>query len=67
MSDRTVGPGFEDADATFAALVEALEEVGDERALDFLSRLVLLLAAEVGEHERIMDALVRARGDERGR
>lgn len=61
------GPGFEDADATFAALVEALEEVGDERALDFLSRLVLLLAAEVGEHERIMDALARARGNPRER
>jgi len=67
MSDRTMGPSFDDADASFAALVEALEEVGDERALDFLSRLVLLLAAEVGEHERIMDAVARARGGERGR
>jgi len=62
MSDDAVRPGFEDADATFAALIEALEAVGDERAIDFLSRLVLLLAAEIGDHDRIMRALERARG-----
>jgi len=61
MSDHGARAGFEDADATFAVLVEALEAVGDERAIDFLSRLVLLLAAEIGDHDRIIGAVERAR------
>ncbi|MEO8450447.1 MAG: DUF2783 domain-containing protein [Gemmatimonadota bacterium] len=60
MPDR---PGFTDADATYAAIVAAIEAAGDERALAFLSRLVLLLAAEVRDHETIVAMLAKASED----
>ena len=50
-------PGFEDGDGFYAALVEAIEEVGDEQAPQFLTRLVLLLANQVGQ-DQILRAAV---------
>ncbi|MDX2056230.1 MAG: DUF2783 domain-containing protein [Gemmatimonadales bacterium] len=60
MTERRPNPAFSDADASYAALVAALESVGDARAPEFLSRLVLLLAAEVGDHARIEALIARA-------
>jgi len=60
MTERRPSPMFSDADASYAALVAALESVGDARATEFLSRLVLLLAAEVGDHARIEALIARA-------
>lgn len=60
MTERRSTPAFSDADASYAALVTALESVGDARATEFLSRLVLLLAADVGDHARIEAAIAAA-------
>ena len=62
MTDPSRTPGFSDPDATYAAIVDALDAAGDERAVEFLTRLVLLLAAEIRDHDRIMAALARAAG-----
>lgn len=52
---------FEDADAFYAALAEALDAAGDEeRAMKFLSRLVLLLANEIGRQDVLREAIERA-------
>ncbi len=60
MTEARRAPGFTDADGSYAAIVDALDGAGDEHAIEFLSRLVLLLAAEVGDHERIVELLNRA-------
>lgn len=53
---------FEDADAFYAALAEALDAAdGEEEATKLLSRLVLLLANEVGRQEVLLAAIERAR------
>lgn len=51
---------FEDADAFYAALAEALDAAGEEEALKFLSRLVLLLANEIGRQDVLLAAIERA-------
>ncbi len=60
MTDPRRPPGFTDADASYAAIVDALDAAGDTHAIDFLTDLVLLLAAEVGDHERIVELVTRA-------
>ena len=53
-------PSFSDPDASYAAIVAALDQAGDAHAIEFLSRLTLLLAAEVKDHDRIRDLVARA-------
>jgi len=49
---------FEDGDAFYAALVDAIDEAGDERAPQFLSRLVLVLANQIGR-EDVLEAAIK--------
>ena len=60
MTDARRPPKFTDADASYAAIVDALDAAGDSGTIDFLTRLVLLLAAEVGDHARIVALVTRA-------
>lgn len=60
MTEPARPPGFTDPDATYAALVAAIESTGNAEAPAFLSRLVLLLAAEVRNHERLKELIARA-------
>ena len=53
---------FADGDAFYAALAEALDARSPAEALDFLARLALILANEVGEAERLDAALALAEG-----
>lgn len=52
---------FEDADAFYAALADALDDCGEAEALQLLSRLVLLLANEIGRQDVLLAAIGRAR------
>ena len=51
---------FERPDAFYATLVKKLEAAGDDGALQFLCRLVLILANEVGHQDTLLAALGRA-------
>ena len=48
---------FEGPDAFYATLVKKLEAAGDEGALQFLCRLVLILANEIGRQDTLLAAL----------
>ncbi len=48
---------IEGPDAFYATLVKALEAAGDDEALPFLCRLVLILANEVGRQDTLLAAL----------
>ncbi|HKP78852.1 MAG TPA: DUF2783 domain-containing protein [Phenylobacterium sp.] len=61
MSSLDTSPRFSDGDAFYAALVEALDEAGDDGALVLLARLTLILANQVGDQRTLMDALALAR------
>ncbi|MGH8287379.1 MAG: DUF2783 domain-containing protein [Steroidobacteraceae bacterium] len=50
-----------DPDACYAALVEAIDSVGDERATLYLAALVLILANEIGDQEVVIEAIDAAR------
>jgi Protein of unknown function (DUF2783) len=69
MSQRTTtgplqfDPAFEDGDAFYAALVDAIDEAGDEAAPQFLSRLVLVLANQIGREDVLAAAIKMALGD----
>lgn len=52
---------FEDPDAFYAALAEALDGCGEAEALQLLSRLVLVLANEIGRRDVLLAAIGRAR------
>ncbi|MFZ5609850.1 MAG: DUF2783 domain-containing protein [Pseudomonadota bacterium] len=54
-------PRFANADAFYAALIEAVEAVGDEAALAFLTRLAMTLANIVGDDETLQAAIAFAR------
>ncbi len=54
---------FEDGDAFYAALVDAIDEVGDEHAPQFLSRLVLVLANQIGREDVLAAAIKMALED----
>jgi len=56
---------FEDGDAFYAALVDAIDSVGDERAPQFLSRLVLVLANQIGSEDVLAAAIKMALEDAR--
>jgi|GEM_PF-4070253 len=53
------GSAFEDGDAFYAALVDAIDAAGDDRAPQFLARLVLILANQIG-HEDLLEAAIEA-------
>lgn len=48
---------FEDPDAFYATLVKALDAAGDDGALPFLCRLVVVLANAVGSQKTLLAAL----------
>lgn len=57
MSGLDLSNRLEDADAFYAALVEALDAAGNDAGPRLLCRLVLILANEVGDQEKLMAAL----------
>ncbi|NOX93643.1 MAG: DUF2783 domain-containing protein [Alphaproteobacteria bacterium] len=69
MSQRTTNgalrfdPAFEDGDAFYAALVDAIDAAGDECAPQFLSRLVLVLANQIGREDVLAEAIKMALED----
>ncbi len=48
---------IESPDTFYATLVKALEAAGDDEAVPFLCRLVLILANEVGREDTLLAAL----------
>ena len=48
---------WQEADRIWARLANARDEAGDEDGEAFLARLVLLLAHEVGDVERVLAAV----------
>jgi Protein of unknown function (DUF2783) len=57
MSELDLTHRLDDADAFYAALVEALDAAGTDAGPRLLCRLVLILANEVGDQEKLMAAL----------
>ncbi len=51
---------FGDGDAFYAALAKSLDATGDEGATALLSRLVLILANQIGDNAVLMEALALA-------
>ena len=54
-------PHIPDADGFYEALIDAQRDLGDEEALQFQARLVLVLANHVGDREVLTEALAVAR------
>lgn len=48
---------WQEADRIWARLADARDEAGDEDGEAFLARLVLLLAHEVGDADRVLAAV----------
>ena len=61
MSVLNVEPNFDDADAFYAALIDAHRGLSDEQSTALNARLVLLLANHIGEAAVLRDALEKAR------
>ena len=55
---------FEDADAFYAALIEAIDGMPEAEAMRFMTRLILILANEVGGKEALEQAIEAARPPE---
>ena len=56
-------PVYDDADAFYAALVEAADDVGDDAALEFLARLALILSNQIGREDVLKEAIAAAKAD----
>jgi hypothetical protein len=56
-------PRFEDLERIYALLAETLDDVGAERESLFLSKLALVLAREIGDHDKVALAIETARRD----
>ncbi|WP_411818636.1 DUF2783 domain-containing protein [Hyphococcus sp. DH-69] len=54
-------PAYENADAFYAALVEAVDAVGDEAAPQFLARLALILSNQIGAEDVLHEAIRTAK------
>ena len=54
-------PAYENGDAFYAALVEAIEAVGDDRAPEFLARLTLILSNQIGREDVLREAIELAK------
>jgi hypothetical protein len=55
--------GFDNGDAFYAALVDAVDSVGDEAAPQLLARLVLILANQIGRADILAAAIETAKAD----
>lgn len=51
---------FNDADAFYALLIKTVDGLDDQAAVTFLARLSLMLANEVGDQERLEEAIEAA-------
>ncbi len=56
-------PAYENGDAFYAALVEAIDVVGDDRALEFLARLTLILSNQIGREDVLREAIELSKAD----
>lgn len=54
---------YEDGDAFYAALVDAIDSVGDEAAPQFLARLTLILSNQIGRKDVLLAAIAAAKAD----
>ncbi|MEZ5894045.1 MAG: DUF2783 domain-containing protein [Parvularculaceae bacterium] len=54
---------YEDGDAFYAALVDAIDSVGDEAAPQFLARLTLILSNQIGRKDVLLAAIAAAKVD----
>ena len=61
MSALNVEPNFDDADAFYAALIDAHRDLSDADSTLLNARLVLLLANHIGDAAVLRDALEKAR------
>ena len=61
MSALNVEPNFDDADAFYAALIDAHRDLSDAESTLLNARLVLLLANHIGDGAVLRDALEKAR------
>lgn len=57
---QEVKRAMSDRDELYAALVSRLEAVGDDDALGFSFRLILILMNEVGDDQRVAAAIEKA-------
>lgn len=48
---------FDDLEAIYEVLAEAIDRVGPEGRALFLSKLALMLANELGDRKRVLDAI----------
>jgi len=53
--------GFDDADAVYEALINAISGLDDPQAMKLMAKLVLLLANHIGDKEIVAQALETAR------
>ena len=60
MAKLRSDPGFADADAFYAKLVEAHRDLDDAASAKLNAKLVLLLANHIGDPETIDEALAAA-------
>jgi hypothetical protein len=61
VSALNVEPNFDDADAFYAALIDAHRGLSDDQSTALNARLVLLLANHIGAATVLRDALDKAR------
>jgi hypothetical protein len=61
VSALNVEPNFDDADAFYAALIDAHRDLSDAESTLLNARLVLLLANHIGDAAVLRDALEKAR------
>jgi len=66
MSELRLAANFEDGDAFYAALVDAIDRQDDDGAAALLSRLVLILANQIGDRAVLQAALDLAVTNDRG-
>ena len=59
-SSHTVNK-FRDPDAAYRALIEAHRGLSDDESAALNTRLVLILANEVGDHQRLAEAIALAK------
>lgn len=63
MTEPSAGLPFEDLERIYALLAETIDDVGAEREAVFLSKLALILAQELGDHDKVAAAIEAARRD----
>ena len=52
--------GFEDGDAVYEALINAITGLDDAQAMKLMAKLILLLANHIGDEETLKSAIVAA-------